>query len=138
MNADQRRDYELRDPEKSLGDLVTDLTSETGDLITAHIDLAKTEIKQDIADAGKGAGMLGAGAIAALVAVFMLSAAAAWGLAELMTPALAFLIVGVIWAAVALGLAITGSNRLGDVDPMPRQTQIEIQEDKQWLKNQAN
>lgn len=67
-------DHELAEPDRSLGELVGRSTSDGGDLVTAHIDLARTEIKQEVADAGKGAGMLGGGAIAALVAVVMLSA----------------------------------------------------------------
>lgn len=134
----ERSDYELAEPDKSLGDLIARLTTDMGDLVTAHIDLAKTEIKEEVADAGKSAGMLGAGAIAGLVAVFMLSAAAAWGLAEIIATGFAFLIVGVVWAAIAAALAMTGKNKFENLDPVPRQTQEELQEDKQWLKTQAN
>ncbi len=134
----ERDPYRLAEPDRSLGDLIGRLTSDLGDLVTDHIDLAKAEIKQEVATAGKGAGMLGAGAIAALVAVVMLSAAAAWGLAEVVAPGFAFLIVGAVWAAVAVALALTGRSELEDVEMAPRETQAELRRDKEWLRTQTN
>lgn len=134
----ERDPHRLAEPDKSLGDLIGRLTSDFGDLVTDHIDLAKAEIKHEVTTAGKGAGMLGAGAIAALVAVIMLSAAAAWGLSEVMAPGLAFLIVGAVWAAVAAGLAFSGKSELEDVEVAPRQTQAELRRDREWLKTQTN
>ncbi len=138
MDNPSSPDHQLREPEQSLGDLVNRLTTELGDLMTAHVDLAKAELRQEAVQAGKGAGMLGAGGVAALVAAVMLSAAAAWALAETMAPGWAFLIVGMVWAAAAGALAAVGRNRLADVNPKPEQTMTELKEDKRWLKNQAN
>ncbi len=124
-----------QDPEPSLGDLIGDLTTQFSDLVGSHINLAKAEIASEVRQAGKGAGLLGGGAFAALLAVLMLSMAAAWGLAELIEPGWAFLIVGLLWAAVAAALALAGRNKLEDVDPAPHRTMDELKEDQQWLKN---
>lgn len=130
--------FELAEPDRSLGELIGRLTTDLGDLVTAHIDLATTEIKAEVAIAGKGAGMLGGGAVAGVVAALLLSMAAAWGLAELMAPGLAFLIVGVLWAAAAVVLALAGRSQVQKVDPVPQQTMNELEEDQQWLKQQTN
>lgn len=130
-------DYQLDEPDKSLGDLISRLTSDMGDLVTAHIDLAKVEIKDEVAKTVKSVGMLGAAAFAGLVAVFVLSGAAAWGLAELMATGLAFLIVGLVWTAAAGILALMGRKKMSSIDPKPTETMNQIKEDKQWLKNEV-
>ena len=130
--------YPLEEPDKSLGDLIGDLTSEFSSLVSTHIDLAKAEIKQDVRDASKAGGMFGAAGIAALLAMILLSSAAAWGLAEVMAAGWAFLIVGALWALVAAVLAFSGKKQIDDMDPGPQQTLEELKEDKQWLKNQTN
>jgi uncharacterized membrane protein YqjE len=129
--------YPIEQPEKSLGDLVSELTSEFSELVNTHVALAKAELKQDARQAGRAGGMVGGAGVAALVAVLMLSAAAAWDLAEVMAPGWAFLIVGAVWAIVAGVLALTGKKKLDEMDPGPRQTMDEIEEDKQWLKTQT-
>jgi uncharacterized membrane protein YqjE len=128
--------YRIEQPDKSLGDLVGELTTEFSALVSSHIALAKAEIRQDAKDAGKAGGMLGGAGAAALIASLMLSAAAAWGLAEVMEPGWAFLIVGVVWLVVAAVLALSGKRELDDMNPGPRKTMEELEEDKQWLKTQ--
>ena len=131
-------DYELLEPDRSLGDLVSQLMREIGDLITAHISLAKAELKQEVSKAGQGAGLLGGGAAAALVAAVMLAMAAAWGLAEIMAPGWAFLIIAVVVGALAVILMMAGRRRMKEVDPVPRETLVEIEKDKEWLTRQSN
>jgi uncharacterized membrane protein YqjE len=126
--------YRIEEPDKSLGDLVGELTSEISQLVTSHVELAKAEVRQDARDAAKAGGMFGGAGVAALVALLMLSMAAAWGLAEVMEPGWAFLIVGVIWAIAAAVLGLTGKKELDDMNPGPQQTMEEIKEDRQWLK----
>ena len=129
--------FELNEPEASLGDLVGRLSNEAGNLIQTHIELAKAEVKEEIKNAAAGAGMIAGGGVAAHLALIILSIAAGWGLAEVMSIWLAFLVVGVIWVVVAAVLFVVGRARLRRVEP-PKQTLAEIQEDKEWLKQQAS
>jgi hypothetical protein len=122
--------------DKSLGELVTQLSSDFSDLVSTQLDLAKAEIKDEVSRAGKGAGMLTGGGLAAYLAVALLSFAAAWGLSEAMPTGFAFLIVGVIWAVVAGALMLTGRNQLRTVHPVPEQTKETIKEDVEWAKQQ--
>ncbi len=128
--------YRIEQPEKSVGDLVGELTTEISQLVNSHVELAKAEIRQDARDAAKAGGMFGSAGIATLVALLMLSAAAAWGLAEVMEPGWAFLVVGAVWAIVAAALALTGKKELDEMNPGPRKTMQEIEEDRKWLKTQ--
>jgi uncharacterized membrane protein YqjE len=138
MSGDGEVRYSIENPDKSLGDLVGDLTSQFAALVSDHIDLAKAEIKDDISQAARAGGMFGAAGVTGLLALIMLSAAAGWGLAEVMAPGWAFLIVGAIWAVVAGVLALTAKQQIDDVDPAPRNTIEELKEDKQWIKTQTN
>ena len=93
-------DTEPIEADKPLAELLSQLTSDFSSLVTTHIELAKVEIKEEVTKAGKGAGLLGGGAFAGVMAVLLLSFAAAWGLAEVVPEGVAFLIVGLVWAAV--------------------------------------
>ena len=81
--------------------------------------------------------MLGGGAFAAAMAVLLLSFAAAWGLSEIVPEGVAFLIVGLVWAAVAAVLAITGKQKLAEAR-LPEQTVQEVKEDAQWVRQQTS
>ena len=143
MRYEERRATEVGDPTKpleadqSLGELVARLSTDFGDLVTTQVELAKVEIKEEVARAGKGAGMLGGGAVAGLLALNLLSFAAAWGLAEVIEPGVAFLIVGLVWAAVAAVLFLTGRNRLTNVEAIP-ETRETIKEDISWARQQRS
>ena len=130
--------YPLHDPDRSLGDLVGELTREFSQLVASHVDLAKVELKEDVRQAGRAGGMLGGAGASALIAAIILSMAAAWGLGEWMEPGWAFLIVGAIWAIAAAALAAAGKQRIEHMQPGPTRTVAEIKEDKEWLSKQTS
>ena len=82
--------------------------------------------------------MFGGAGFAALLALIMLSTAAAWGLAGTMATGWAFLIVGAIWGLVAAALAMSGKKQVDEMNPGPTKTMQEIKEDRQWIKSQTN
>jgi VIT1/CCC1 family predicted Fe2+/Mn2+ transporter len=111
--------------ERPIGELVKDLSSQTSTLVRQEIELARAEIQQKGKLAGKGAGMLGGAAIAALVALLD-KAMATW---------VAALIVMALWAIVALVLAKAGQKSLKSATPPAPQTVETVKEDIQWAKN---
>lgn len=123
--------------DRSLGELFGDLTADMGTLVRKEIELAKVEIKEEVAKSGKAGGMLGGTAVAALLAVNLLSFALAWGLAEVMPEGFAFLLVGVLWAIAAAVLYTRGRSELQKVNPVPEQTIETLKEDVQWAKQQT-
>jgi hypothetical protein len=118
----------------SLGELFSTLTSDLSQLVRSEMELARVEIREEAGKAGKAAGMLGGGAVAALLALIMLASAAAWGLAEVVDAGWAFLIVGVVIGAVAAVLLMTGRQRLAEVRPVPDQTVDTLKEDARWAR----
>ena len=107
---------------RSVGELFGDLTRDLGTLVRKELELARTEIKEEVAQAGKASGMLGAGAVAGWMALMMLSFALAFGLAEVMPTGFAFLLVGLAYAVGAVVLGARGRDELRRVRPVPEQT----------------
>ena len=85
----------------------------------------------------KPPGCSAAGALAAYLALILLASAAAWGLAEVVDAGWAFLIVGLVVAAVAAGLLLTGKKKLAEVRPVPDQTVDTLKEDARWARAQV-
>jgi len=129
---------EPKEADKSLGQLFAELTSDLTTLMRKEVELAKVETKEEVARAGKAGGLVGGGAFAGYLAVLFLSFAAAWLLDEVMHVALAFLIVGLVYAVAAAVLIASGRSRLKQVSPVPQQTVETLKEDVQWAKAQKS
>jgi F0F1-type ATP synthase assembly protein I len=123
-----------RRPESSLGELLSDTSSAVSTLFRQEIELAKLEAKEEVKRVGMGAGMFGAAGVAGLMALILISFAAAWLLDQAMNTALAFLIVGLVWAVAAAVLAVAGKKQIKlAAAPLPTTTQT-IKEDVQWAR----
>ena len=129
---------EPKQPDKSLGELVSDMTSEISVLMRKEMQLAKVELKEEAGRAGKPAGMLGAGAFSAYFALLFASLALAWLLDQAMPVALAFFIVAALYGIAAAVLITSGRQRLKQIDPVPRQTVETLKEDVAWAKAQKS
>jgi hypothetical protein len=124
--------------DRSIGKLVGEAASEFSGLVRKEIELAKLEVREEVAIATASGKFFGIGALCAYLAVFMLSFAAAWGLAEVMAAGWAFLIVGVVYAAVAAVTFMAGRQRMRDFQAVPEETVDTLKEDVQWLKARKN
>ena len=100
--------------EPTVGQLVANASKDLSSLVRSELELAKSELKSTAVAAGTGAGMFGGAAFLALLAVILLSIAAAYGVNALgLHPALAFLIVAVFYLLIALALVLVGKRLLG-------------------------
>jgi hypothetical protein len=109
------------DQERTLGRLFADASRDLSALVRDEIQLAKTELRADVSGAAKAAGMFGAAGFVAVVAFILLSIAAAYGLTALgLHPALAFLLVAVVYLIVAAILAFVGKKTISKVRPPER------------------
>jgi len=102
--------------EQSLGDLVALAAKDVSQLIRYEIDLAKTELKDDVQRIGLAGALSGVAAFVACLVLVLLSIALAFGLVALGIWAwAAFLIVAgvyVLFAALVLGIAYLRVRRL--------------------------
>jgi Putative Actinobacterial Holin-X, holin superfamily III len=99
--------------EPTVGQLVANASKDLSGLVRGELELAKTELKKTAVAAGTGAGMFAAAAFLALLAVILLSIAAAYGLTALgLHPAWAFLIVAGFYLLVGAVLVFVGRRTL--------------------------
>jgi len=125
-------------PERSLGELFADFTNDLSRLFRQEVALARTEVKEEATRAGKASALLVVGGLIAYLALMFASFALAWLLDEWMHPALAFLIVTILHAIVAVVLVSAGRKRLREVSPVPQQTVETLKEDVEWAKAQRS
>jgi uncharacterized membrane protein YqjE len=126
------------EPDQSLGELLGRVSRDFSELVSTQVELAKVEIREEIAAAGRGAGILTGGAFCAYLAVILLSFAAAWGLSEIVPEGVAFLIVGAVYALAAAVLLPKGKDRLSQVRPVPEKTAETVKEDVRWAREQMS
>ena len=124
--------------DRSLGQIVGDLSHDLTTLVKQELELARTELKEEAGKAGKGAGMLGGAGVAGLLALMLGSFALAYLLDNWMPVELAFLIVTILWAIVGAVLAARGRKELKNANPQLPETQQTLKEDAAWVKAQKN
>ena len=115
--------------ERSIGEIVSDLSQNFSTLVSQELTLAKAEATQSAQRAGKGVGMLAGAALTAHLALLFLSLGAWWTIAIAIGshdhPALGWagLIMTVLWAIVAVILAFAGKSALQKVNGIPKTTE---------------
>jgi uncharacterized membrane protein YqjE len=132
MAASQGGPSDLK--ERSVGELLKELSTETSTLVRKEMELARAELQQQGKRAGKGAGLLGGAGVTALLALGSLTATVIALLDTAMETWLAALIVTVIWGVIAGVLALQGRNKLQDATPPAPQTVETLKEDVRWAK----
>ena len=122
--------------ERSLGDLFSNLSLQTSDLIRQEMRLAKAELSEKLADAGRHVMMIGVSIAFGLAAVVAAAAAVALLLVNLgVEPWLAALITAALMGLVAYLLAQSGISALRTKSIAPVETIHSLKETTQWLKN---
>lgn len=118
------------DSRPSIGELVGTLSEKLSQLVRDEIRLAKAELAAKAKTAGTGAGLLGAAAFFGFFAFGALVATAILGLAEVVEPWLAALVVGVLLLLVAGALALAGRKALQTTgSPVPSRAQANLKAD---------
>ena len=140
--------------ERSLKELLGDLTQSVSTLFRKEIELVRTETSEKLSGALVAAGSIAAGGILAIAALIMLLQALVVWLTELglgfvspvhegmvtelgLAPALAALIVGGGVAIIAFVLMYKGTNALKASNLAPTRTVESLRRDAQMIQEQA-
>jgi len=103
-------------PEPTLGALLADASRDLSSLMRNEIELAKTEVRREMKNGITGGAMFGAAGFLGVLAVILLSIAAAYGLvAAGLHPGWAFLIVAGVYLLIAVVLALVGKRTVSKV-----------------------
>jgi len=124
--------------ERSLGELIAELSRETGQLVRKELELATTEMTAKAKKAGADAAVMAAGGALLHAALLVLLAAFVIGLAQLgITPWLSALIVGILTAGVGYLLVNRGRASMRTTTLAPTQTLESIKETATWTTRQG-
>lgn len=121
------------DEDRSVGSLMSRMAGDLGNLVRKEIELAKLETKEELSKAGKAGGQFGAAGLAAYMALFFISIAAALVLDHFMPSPLAFAIVAAVYGIAAYAFAMRGRSQMKEIRALP-ETKETIQEDVTWAK----
>lgn len=122
---------------RGLGALIADLVRDSTTLMRQEIDLAKAEMAEKAGQVGRGGAMLAAGGLVAFAGLLFLLLAAVYGLATVVEPWWAALIVGGATVVVGGILLMIGRSRLSADGLAPRRTLATLREDRSWAKAQV-
>jgi len=111
--------------DRSVSDLVQQLSTQTGELVRQELRLAQVEMQEKGKRVGVGAGMFGGAGLTALYGVGFLLAAAAMLLATTLEPWIAVAIVGGALLLLAGLLALTGKKQVDQAKPLVPEQAIE-------------
>ncbi len=132
--------------DRSLGQLLKELTHESSILLRQEVDLAKTEMSEKASRVGANLGSLAVGGGVALLGALALLAFAIYGLQVLlrqfMDPDVAVwlapLLIGVVLAVVGYSLIKKALETLKRESIAPQRTTQSLQENKEWLKEKIS
>jgi uncharacterized membrane protein YqjE len=122
------------DEQPGIKDLIGNVTEDLTRLFRQEMELARAELRQEGAKAGRAAAMYGAAGAAGLLLAIMLSLTIMYALDEVMHIAFAALIVAALWAVAGAALYAAARNRMRSVSPLPQTTET-MKENAQWLQN---
>jgi len=131
-------DVEPLESDRSIGELVAQLGTDLGQLVTTQVELARRELTAEAKDAGKAAGLLGAGSLVAYLSLTLFCFAAAWGLSEVVPEGVAFLIVAAVVGVIAVVLMLVGRQRVEAAKAVAPATIETLKEDAQWTRQQMS
>jgi len=109
-------------PEPSLGQLVSDLISDLGQLVRQELRLAQSELSDKLKQAQNGVYAIVTGLLVAFCALLILLQAVVIALSNVMPPWLAALSVGGVLAIVAFVLIRQGRSNLKARNLMPERS----------------
>lgn len=120
------------DSEKTIGELVLEVTEQTAVLIREEIELAKAEVSEKISTLGRSSAVAIAAGIFAFLALILLMHAFALGLNSLFFPGepwAGYLIEGVLFIAIAVGAGLFAKRTFQETGPpVPTEAIEEAQE----------
>ncbi|HEY0515223.1 MAG TPA: phage holin family protein [Thermoanaerobaculia bacterium] len=139
-------DRNERKDDRSIGQLLKELTQESSTLLKQEVDLAKTEMSEKASRVGANLGEVAVGGAVALLGAIALLLFVINGLASLLSKFmsegiavwLAPLIVGAILAAIGYSLVKKALANLKHESITPQKTTQSLQENKEWLKQKIS
>lgn len=127
------------DQEPTLGELVMGLTDDITTLVRKEVELAKTELQENIKEGATAGGMIAAGGMVAYAGVILVLIAIAIALGQWWDNLwLATLVVGIVTLLLGWAIFNAGKGQLKDVSLVPRKTISSVNRDAKVVKEKLS
>ena len=124
--------------DRSIGDLLAELSRETSELVKKEVELATTEMTAKAKRAGGHVGVAAAGGALAHAGLLVFLAALVLGLSQLgVTPWLSALIISLLTIGVGYMLVNRGLTGLRSTSVTPTRAMESLKEDARWTTRQG-
>ncbi len=108
--------------QRSTGQIIQDVARDVRDMVRSELRLAKAELKETAAQAGKAGGMFAGAAVCGLFAVACLVATCIWALSLAMPWGIAALLMSILLVCIAGAMYAGGRSKMKQVNPVPERT----------------
>ena len=123
---------------RSLGELFSELSTQTSTLIRKEVELARHEMTRSVAEVARNSALIAAGGVIAYAGALVVLIGLAWALVEAGLPTwLGFVLVGALTLATGAATALWARQRLNNVSVVPERTVETIREDVEWAREQT-
>lgn len=122
---------------RSIGQLFSDLVNETRTLIRQEVALAKTEVTEKAAWAGRNAGLAAAGGLILLLGALPIIAGIIIALGHKIGYATSSFLVGILFLIAGAILVMKAAKAFKTQPLAPTQTTAQLKETTQWAKDQV-
>lgn len=125
-------------PERTIGQLVSDVTNDLSSIVRSEIELAKSEVTDGVTKLGKGIVFFAIAGVLGLYLLGLLLLAGAWGIAAAGLPVWAGLLIvsGVLLLFIGI-LALVGYRNINKADPKPTKAIANAQQTVEAVKAAA-
>jgi hypothetical protein len=124
--------------DRSMSGLLADLADQISSLFRQEVALLKAEVVEKLGLIGQGVGAVVAGALIVFSGWLTLLAAAVLGLAVVVAPWLAALIVGLVVLGLGAALLYFGKTRLDARSLAMRRTLGSLRENEAWIRERVS
>jgi uncharacterized membrane protein YqjE len=122
--------------DRSIGVILRDIVADVQDIVRSEVRLAKTELREEVAQASSASVLVGIGALTGIFSVFFLLLAALFAL-RLVTPDWAAALIVATGVAIVAGVTLgTGLKRFKTIHAA-RKTVASLKENVEWAKQQT-
>src|SRR5256885_530833 len=123
--------------ERSVPEVLEDIIGNIQEILRSEVQLAKTELKEEAAEAATPIIKMGVGLVLGAYSVGLLLLAAVYALAKIMALWSAALLVGAVVAIFAVLLINVGLGGLKRINVKPERLIASLQENMRWVKRQS-
>ncbi len=124
-------------PDRPIGAVLEDIVANVQHIIRAEVRLAKIETRDELLRMKRGAVLIAAGGLLAVLGVAVVLLAAVYAVSLAMPPWAAALVVAVLTSVVAAVFITGGLKAFKQIALPPPKTAATIQENIQWAKTQT-